>query len=240
MTRTEFFCGALRRSGLLERPRWLRTLRRGMRLTILAYHRVVDIDPASYPLDSDLVSCCPAEFDRELEFVARHFDVVSFRDLAIQQRENGLVGATFGRSFYVLDDYSPLRDVTTNLLKNGSVLYLETFNFKICPLDPGKERLDICGVNGRATPDSQTGRCITVRPDIVSNLLFGQQLHHFLHLFSRAIQYQTHTGVGTVVVIFSEEFDPVMLRNKVFNDFQIATRAVNGRRNPTQLLYPLE
>ena len=34
---------------------------------------------------------------------------ISIRDLAIQKRENDLVLATFGRGFYVLDDYSPLR-----------------------------------------------------------------------------------------------------------------------------------
>ncbi len=33
---------------------------------------------------------------------------IPVRDLAIQERENDLVLATFGRGFYVLDDYSPL------------------------------------------------------------------------------------------------------------------------------------
>ena len=32
---------------------------------------------------------------------------IAVRDLAIQERENDLVLATFGRGFYVLDDYSP-------------------------------------------------------------------------------------------------------------------------------------
>lgn len=36
---------------------------------------------------------------------------ISVRDLAIQKRENDLVAATFGRGFYVLDDYSRLRNV---------------------------------------------------------------------------------------------------------------------------------
>lgn len=48
---------------------------------------------------------------------------IAFRDLAIQTRENDLVGATFGRGFYVLDDYSPLRAVNDDMLKNGSVLF---------------------------------------------------------------------------------------------------------------------
>lgn len=36
---------------------------------------------------------------------------ISVRDLAIQKRENDLVIATFGRGLYVLDDYSPLREM---------------------------------------------------------------------------------------------------------------------------------
>ncbi len=48
---------------------------------------------------------------------------IAFRDLVIQTRENDLVGATFGRSIYILDDYSPLRTVTAELLQTGSVLF---------------------------------------------------------------------------------------------------------------------
>jgi hypothetical protein len=49
--------------------------------------------------------------------------VISFRDLAIQRRENDLVGASFGRSFYVLDDYSPLRSVTEEMLAQEAALF---------------------------------------------------------------------------------------------------------------------
>jgi photosystem II stability/assembly factor-like uncharacterized protein len=41
---------------------------------------------------------------------------ISIRDIAIQKRECDLVLATFGRSFYVLDDYSPLRNISQELL----------------------------------------------------------------------------------------------------------------------------
>jgi len=44
---------------------------------------------------------------------------IPFRDLAIQRRENDLVGASFGRSFYVLDDYTPLRLVDEKTLKSN-------------------------------------------------------------------------------------------------------------------------
>ena len=48
---------------------------------------------------------------------------IPFRDLAIQTRENDLVGATFGRSFYILDDYTPLRSLSENMLESGQVLF---------------------------------------------------------------------------------------------------------------------
>jgi len=41
---------------------------------------------------------------------------IAVRDIAIQERENDLVLGTFGRGFYVLDDYSPLRQVDEELL----------------------------------------------------------------------------------------------------------------------------
>jgi len=48
---------------------------------------------------------------------------ISFRDLAIQRRENDLVGASFGRSFYVLDDYTPLREISEEVLAVEAVLF---------------------------------------------------------------------------------------------------------------------
>jgi photosystem II stability/assembly factor-like uncharacterized protein len=48
---------------------------------------------------------------------------IPFRDLVIQTRENDLVGATFGRGFYVLDDYTPLRSLTETDLQEEAVLF---------------------------------------------------------------------------------------------------------------------
>ncbi|MBU2651076.1 MAG: glycosyl hydrolase [Bacteroidetes bacterium] len=48
---------------------------------------------------------------------------ISFRDLAIQKRENDLVGASFGRGFYVFDDYSVLREVSDEQLKQEATLF---------------------------------------------------------------------------------------------------------------------
>jgi photosystem II stability/assembly factor-like uncharacterized protein len=48
---------------------------------------------------------------------------IAFRDLAIQRRENDLVCGSFGRGIYILDDYSPLRDVTEDSLAKGASLF---------------------------------------------------------------------------------------------------------------------
>ena len=45
---------------------------------------------------------------------------ISVRDLEIQRRENDLVIATFGRGFYVLDDYTPLRGISPSMFKDKS------------------------------------------------------------------------------------------------------------------------
>ena len=48
---------------------------------------------------------------------------IPVRDLAIQKRENDLVLATFGRSFYVLDDYSPLREINEESIGKEAILF---------------------------------------------------------------------------------------------------------------------
>lgn len=48
---------------------------------------------------------------------------IAVRDIAIQRRENDLVLGTFGRGFYILDDYSPLRSLTTQDLEKEALLF---------------------------------------------------------------------------------------------------------------------
>ncbi len=67
---------------------------------------------------------------------------IQVRDLEIQRRENDLVLATFGRGFYVLDDYSPLRDIKPELLEAN----------KMFPIKKGLmyQTVSKMGVSGRA------------------------------------------------------------------------------------------
>ncbi|NND59676.1 MAG: glycosyl hydrolase [Gammaproteobacteria bacterium] len=68
---------------------------------------------------------------------------IPFRDLVIQRRENDLVGATFGRSFYILDDYTALREIDAASLRN------EMMFFPVRETDWYVERRPLgCGVPG--------------------------------------------------------------------------------------------
>ena len=49
--------------------------------------------------------------------------VIACRDLEIQRRESDLVIATFGRGFFILDDYSPLRNLTPEVMDEQAVLF---------------------------------------------------------------------------------------------------------------------
>ena len=43
---------------------------------------------------------------------------VAVRDIAVQKRENDIVLATFGRGFYILDNYDPLRHISESFIKD--------------------------------------------------------------------------------------------------------------------------
>lgn len=48
---------------------------------------------------------------------------IQVRDIAVQRRENDLVLGTFGRGIYILDNYTPLRMLKPEMLKQDSLLF---------------------------------------------------------------------------------------------------------------------
>jgi photosystem II stability/assembly factor-like uncharacterized protein len=52
---------------------------------------------------------------------------ISVRDMVIQERENDLVLATFGRGFYILDNYTPLREIA----RKRSILDSDAYIFPV-------------------------------------------------------------------------------------------------------------
>ena len=48
---------------------------------------------------------------------------IAFRDVTIQRREDDLVAASFGRGFFIVDDISPLRELTEASLEQEAMLF---------------------------------------------------------------------------------------------------------------------
>jgi hypothetical protein len=65
---------------------------------------------------------------------------IAFRDVKIHRRDADVVGATFGRGFYVLDDYAPLRAMTDSTLTSGSALFPVRDAWWYIPLVPMQAR----------------------------------------------------------------------------------------------------
>ncbi len=70
---------------------------------------------------------------------------LAVRDLDVQRRENDLALGTFGRGFYILDDYTPLRGLDRKVLDREAALfpvkdalrYIEISRLGLLPLDKG-------------------------------------------------------------------------------------------------------
>ncbi len=97
---------------------------------------------ANLPANGPVLAIAEDHVDADLLFVGTEFGLffsvdcgqkwvqlkgglptIAVRDLAIQKRENDLVAATFGRGFYVLDNYAPLRSIKPDLLAAEAHLF---------------------------------------------------------------------------------------------------------------------
>lgn len=56
---------------------------------------------------------------QEWHKLSKNVPTISFRDMAIQRRDDDLICASFGRGVYVLDDYGPLRELAASIADDG-------------------------------------------------------------------------------------------------------------------------
>jgi len=61
---------------------------------------------------------------------------IAVHDLTIQQRENDLVVGTFGRGIYILDNYTPLRQLRPDMLTREAMLYPVKDSFMYIQAEP--------------------------------------------------------------------------------------------------------
>ena len=87
---------------------------------------------------------------------------VAFRDLEIQQRENDLVAASFGRGFFILDDYTPLRHSSREVLEREAVLFPVRKTWMYLPGSPiGWGEKDVRGHEFFTAPNPPFGAVFT-------------------------------------------------------------------------------
>ena len=87
---------------------------------------------------------------------------IAVKDLAIQQRENDLILATFGRGFYVLDDYTPLRNLKReDLDKTASIFPVKDAWMYIQSLPLGVRGKGFQGESFFTTPNPKVGAVFT-------------------------------------------------------------------------------
>jgi photosystem II stability/assembly factor-like uncharacterized protein len=63
---------------------------------------------------------------------------IAFRDVKLHRRDNDLVGATFGRGVYILDDYTPLRAIGPGTLAGEGSLFPVRDAWWYVPWQPGQ------------------------------------------------------------------------------------------------------
>ncbi len=83
---------------------------------------------------------------------------IAIRDLEIQRRENDLVAASFGRGFYILDDYSALREIDKDGLASESIFFPVKDTWSYIPANPDGYAL---GANFFASPNPTYGAVFT-------------------------------------------------------------------------------
>jgi photosystem II stability/assembly factor-like uncharacterized protein len=88
---------------------------------------------------------------------------IAVRDIEIQERENDLVLASFGRGFYILDDYSPLRHFKEDMMQAKAHLFPIKDGLMFVEADPlgGKGKASQ-GSNLYIAPNPEIGSVFTV------------------------------------------------------------------------------
>ncbi len=84
------------------------------------------------------------------------------RDLEIQRRESDLVASSFGRGFYILDDYSPLRHVNDESLQQDAIIFPVKRAWQYVEASPlGWRKKGTLGANFFAAPNPEFGARFT-------------------------------------------------------------------------------
>ncbi|MEM9183034.1 MAG: glycosyl hydrolase [Pseudomonadota bacterium] len=87
---------------------------------------------------------------------------IAFRDIKLQRRDNDLVGATFGRGIYILDDYSSLRSMAGKAFGEQATVFPVRDAWWYVPSVPGQAvGMPTMGSDSFRTPNPDFGATLT-------------------------------------------------------------------------------
>ncbi|GMV08007.1 MAG: hypothetical protein AMXMBFR53_42820 [Gemmatimonadota bacterium] len=96
---------------------------------------------------------------------------IAFRDVKLHRRDDDIIGATFGRGFYILDDYAPLRAIADGALsgEGGVVPLRDAWWYVEHPTNQARGRPTL-GSDAYAAPNPDFGATFTyVVPRAIEN-----------------------------------------------------------------------
>ncbi len=102
---------------------------------------------------------------------------IPFRDLELHQRDNDLVGASFGRGFYILDDYSVLREIEEAVTAEKHELFPIRDAWWYVPNEP---------MQARGMPSQGTTQFVSDNPP------FGAVITYYLPEVPQTIEASRH------------------------------------------------
>ena len=120
---------------------------------------------------------------------------ICVRDMAIQKRENDLVLGTFGRGFYVLDDYTPLRKLSKDLMDQDAAIFPIKTALAYVESNPlGLRGVGSQGASMYAAPNPEFGATFTyyVKESPKSPKALRQEKEQEAKDAGRAIDYPTY------------------------------------------------
>jgi photosystem II stability/assembly factor-like uncharacterized protein len=169
---------------------------------------------------------------------------IAVYDLEIQERECDLVAATFGRGFYVLDNYSPLRDLTAELLNKKAHVFDTEDALLYIPADPlGLEGTGFQGHNMWASENPSFGAVFNfyLKDDIQSLKSKRQDKEKALEKDKKDVNYPTMNELraelqetqATCVWIISNDAGKEIKRFTTTPSKGISRITWNLRSNPT-------
>ena len=126
--------------------------------------------------------------------------VVAIRDIAIQKREDDLILASFGRGFYILDDYSPLRTVSPEFIEQTAQILPIRESWMFIPSRPlGLRGKSFQGASYYAAENPPMGATFTyyLKEDILTQKEIRQKKEKELIEADRNVPYPSFQQMRT-------------------------------------------